>query len=333
MKFSYTPWALAAWMTGALIAAALAPAACQADQKPDKRFTLTVAPVYIFSTNSDANASNPPPPGYVPLGYTHDNPVVDTIRFDYGLDFAITKGWHLYYSHGNAAYQLGRITTIPSTIPGVNYSFVSGSLFDYTDTYGTSYALPQGVGISVSYFSHQRSDATGLCLNQKQCVDPATGIKFANPLSINSHGWDFGANYSFGPDTRIGKLLTVTFDADYYLRPSTPPPGAALGGLPNWVGNTWEFPWSITTKIPVLPDKTVVPTFTYISLPVLYQDSAVPEAYRGIVWGFSKTFSPNVTFSYTNFNLQSCRCIERVPPPDNLRLAWGELKLDLHTSF
>jgi hypothetical protein len=328
MKFPHIP-CIAAWAAALIVTAGLAPCVARADDKPAKRFTITVAPVYIFSTNSDANASAPPPPGTVPVGYTHDNPTVDTLRVDYGLDFAITKSWHVYYNHGNADYQLGRILTLP---PG-NISFVSGALFDYTDTYGTSYALPQGVGISVSYFSHQRSDVTGLCLNQKVCFDPTTGQKFDNPLSINSHGWDFGASYSFGPDTRIGKLLTATFDADYYIRPGTPPPGAALGGLPNWVGNSWEFPYSLTTKVPVLPDKTVIPTFTYINLPVLYQDSAVPEAYRGIVWGVAKVFSPNVTFSYTNFNLQSCRCIPRVPPPDNLRLAWGELKLDLHTSF
>lgn len=328
MRLLHTPSLAATLVSAMLIAgAALVPAAARADDKPDKRLTITVAPVYIFSTNSDANASAPVPPGYTGVGYTHDNPVVDITRVDYGVDFAITKPWHIFYTHGNVGYQLGRIL-----LPG-KVSLVTGSIIDYTDTYGTSYGLKNGVGLSLSYFSHQRSDVTGLCLNQKACVDPMTGSKFANPLSINSHGYDLGASYSFGPATRIGPLFTATVDAAYYLRPSTPPPGAALGGLPSWVGNTWEFPYSLTAKIPVIPDKTFIPTITYISLPVLYQDSAVPEAYRGIVWGFAKVFSPNVTFSYTNFNLQSCRCIERVPPPDNLRLAWGELKLDFHMSI
>jgi hypothetical protein len=319
-----------AWATAALIVVAgLNPCSAQAQGKERvKRFSLYVAPKYTFSTNTDANAAAPVPPGRTPVGYTHDNPTIDTVRIDYGVSFAITPDWKVFYNHGNAAYQLGRILTISPTV-----SFVSGAIYDYTDTYGFSYATPIGVGVSISYFSHQRSDVTGLCLNQKSCNDPVTGKQFANPLSINSHGYDAGLSYDFGPNTRIGKLLTATFDADYYIRPSTPPPGAALGGLGSWVGNTWEFPWSITTKIPVLPDKTFIPTFTYISLPVLYQDSAVPEAYRGIVWGFAKNFGENFTLSYTNFNLQSCRCIARVPPPDNLRLAWGELKLNLHDSF
>lgn len=308
-------------------AAGLLPITTRADDKPDKRFTITVAPVYIFSTNSDANASAPVPPGFTGLGYTHDHPVTDTVQVDYGASFAITKQWNLFYSHSNAAYQLGRIL-----LPG-NVSLVTGSLYDYTDTYGTSYALKDLPAVSLSYFSHQRRDVTGLCLNQKVCNDPVTGSKVDNPLSINSHGYDLGLSYSFGPQTRIGPLLSASVDFDYYIRPSSPPPGAALGGLPNWVGNTWEIPYSLTTKVPVLPDKTFIPTITYISLPVLYQDSAVPEAYRGFVWGVTKVFDPYVTFSYMNFNLKSCTCIARVPPPDNLRLTWGELKLDFHYAF
>jgi hypothetical protein len=66
---------------------------------------------------------------------------------------------------------------------------------------------------------------------------------------------------------------------------------------------------------------------------VLYRDSAVPEDYRGYVWGFSKIINKYMTFSYTNFNLQTCRCVQRVPAPDNLRLAFGIVKLDFHTGL
>jgi hypothetical protein len=46
-----------------------------------------------------------------------------------------------------------------------------------------------------------------------------------------------------------------------------------------------------------------------------------------------KVINKNVTFSYTNLNLQSCRCISRVPAPDNLRLALGIVSLDFHTGL
>lgn len=309
--------------------AAMLPASGRADDKPDKRFTITAAPVYIFATNSDANASAPPPPGTTTaIGYTRDHPVTDTYQLDYGASFAITKPWNVFYSHSNVAYQLGRILTV-----GPNTSFVSGSIYDYTDTYGTSYAFKNLPSISVSYFSHQRRDVTGLCLNQKVCVNPATGVKFDNPLSINSHGWDFGLAYSFLPNSRVGNLLTATVDFDYYIRPGTAPTGAALGGLPKWVGNTWEIPYSLTLRVPVVPDKSFIPSVTYIALPVLYQDSAVPEDYRGFVYGFTKVIDPYVNLSYMNYVLKTCICVARVPPPDNLRLTWGELKLDFHYSF
>lgn len=330
MKIASIPTALA--MALALVffgLAALLPATARADDKPAKRWTITAAPVYIFATNSDANASAPPPPGTTTaIGYTHDHPVTDTYQLDYGASFAITNQWNLFYSHSNAAYQLGRILTL-----GPNTSFVSGSIYDYTDTYGTSLGLKNLPSISISYFSHQRRDVTGLCLNQKVCVNPATGQKFDNPLSINSHGYDLGLAYSFLPNARVGNLLTATVDFDYYIRPSTPPPGAALGGLGSWVGNTWEIPYSLTLRVPVIPDKTFIPSVTYIALPVLYQDSAVPEDYRGFVYGFTKVVDPYVNFSYMNYVLKSCICVARVPPPDNLRLTWGELKLDFHYSF
>lgn len=293
--------------------------------RADDRVTITVAPVYIFNTEGDANA--PSPPGFTGIGYTNDKPLVSTYRFDYGLDVKLDPKTHVYYSHSNAAYQLGRILTLaPKT------SFVSGSIFDYTDTFGVSYAAFKGVGVHVSYFNHQRSDVTGLCLNQKYCAGP-TGAQIANPLSINSHGYELGVSYDFGPPTIVGPLFNAGVNLDYYTRPSTPPAGAALGGLGHWVGSTTEVPYSLTVRLPITSTPSFIPTVTYINLPVLYEDSAVPEAYRGFVWGFTKVIDKYASFSYMNYDLKSCTCIARVPPPDNLRLTWGEMKLDLHVSL
>ncbi len=297
-----------------------------------KRITVNVAPVYLIETNGDSNA--PPPPGYTGIGYTQDHPYADTWRIDYGIDIKLDEKTHLTYSHGNVGYGLGRILTLaPLT------SFVSGALFDYTDTIALSHTIGGGVTAHVTYFSHQRQDVTGLCLNQKYCPNPTTGQQQTNPLSINEMGYTLGATWDFGPTSRIGKIFTVGADIKYLPRPAFPPSAnqagvqPALGGLPGWVGTQTVFPYSITAKIPVLYSTTVIPTITYINLPVLYHDSAVPEEYRGFVWGVTKVFSKNITFSYTNFNLQSCRCVARVPPPDNLRLAFGVLKLDFHTQL
>lgn len=294
-----------------------------------KRFTISVAPVYIFSTNSDANASAPPPDSLKPLGHTTDNPIVDIWRVDYGLTYKISPKFTLALSHGNVGYQLGRILTL-----GPGLSFTSGAIFDYTDTAALSYAVGNGLAVHGTYFSHQRQDVTGICLNQKSCPNSVTGVQQPNPLSIDEVGYTLGFTYDFGPNTKVGKLLTAGFDAKYLPRPAGPPsPGASLDSLGHWVGSTTVYPWSMTIRLPITGSSSFIPTFTYIDLPVLYHDSAVPEAYRGVIYGFAKVVSQNLTVSFTYFNIQTCRCIPRVPTPDNLRLEWGMLKFDFHTQL
>jgi hypothetical protein len=305
------------------------------DNKKDPKLTLTVAPVLLLSTNSDANAAAPPPPGLTCLGCTKDHPTINDWQVDYGVSYKISPKFSLSYSHGNVGYQLGRILTIA---PGV--SFVSGALFDYTNTAALGYSVGHGIGVHVTWFDHERQDVTGLCLNQKVCPDPLTGAKVSNTLSISEHGYTAGFSYDFGfPHAEDGPLFDVSFDAKYLPRPSTPPSPNVIGLAPSedslghWVGSTTVYPWSVTAKIPVPNSPKLIPSITYIQLPVLYHDSAVPEAYRGIIFGVAAVITPNLTWSYTNFNLQTCRCIPRVPPPDNLRLAFGIMRLDFHVSL
>jgi hypothetical protein len=293
-----------------------------------QRWTITVAPVWLLGTNGDANAIPPPPPGLAGIGFTHHQPIVNALRVDYGVDFAFADNLHLNAYHGNVGYQLGRIlTAVPNT------AFVTGAMFDYTDTIALKYRVRNGLILQATYFDHQRSVVTGQCLNQKKCIDAAGG-ELANPLSIDEHGYTFGFNVDFGPKFRVGSLFNATGDIKYIPRPAIPSsPAVALDSLPGYRGTQTLYPWSATIRIPISPSPTLVPTFGYASIPVLYRDSAVPEAYRGIIIGVSKAFSKNITFSYTNFNLQTCRCIPRVPAPDNLRLAFGVMKLDLHTQL
>ncbi len=291
-----------------------------------QRITISIAPVYLFSTGGDDNA--PPFPGQKGIGYTNDNATVGSIRVDFGADFKLDPKTHLTFSHNNVGYQLGRILTAAP-----NSALVTGSLYDYTNTVALSYAIGHGLGVHASYFDHQRSFVTGLCLNQKYCYDTTVQHEVNNPLSVDEHGYTLGGTYDFGPMTKIGSLLSASFDAKFVPRPSTPAPGVALGGLGAYVGSQTLFPYSLTLKLPLTNSTTFSPFINYTNLPVLYRDSAVPEEYRGIVFGFSKVINKNVTLSYTNLNLQSCRCVARVPPPDNLRLAFGILKLDFHTGL
>lgn len=293
------------------------------------RITINVAPVYLFGSNGDLNA--PPPPGTTGIGYNPGNhPIPSTFNVDYGIDFKIDPKTHLALAHGNVDYGLGRILTVAP-----NTSFVSGSLYDYTDSITLIRSVGAATSLHASYFNHQRRDVTGLCLNQESCVDAAGGVK-SNPLSIDEMGYTFGFSVDFGPKTIIGPLFTATGDLKYWPRPATPnlpPPAVALGGLPGYRGTQVWYPYSMTMKVPFFKTATFIPFINYTHLPVLYRDSAVPEDYRGYVWGFSKIINKYVTFSYTNLNLQTCRCVQRVPAPDNLRLAFGVVKLDFHTGL
>lgn len=342
--------ARAATLTWALsvILSTTVPAAADGNIK-DPRFTVYVAPVWEMSTGGDENAP-PPNPTYVPVGYSKNQQTVDTLRVDYGMSWKIDSKLTFSYDHSNVGYALGRILTL-TTSTGQPISFVSNSIYDYTDTIQLAYATGADVNVFVNWFNHQRSDVVGECLNQKQCPSlgpslaapnaPPAGQLVGNSLSINSHGYSAGFAYTVPYKYNGQNLLSVSAELQYYLRPANPPAAnpvtgtaspAVTGGVP-WIGSTVQFPYSVTLNIPLIPDKTLTPFINYTNLPVLYEDSAVPEAYRGMLWGVSKSFGKYVTLSYTNFNLQSCRCIERVPAPDNLRLAFGILKLGFSYSF
>ncbi|GAC1521321.1 MAG: hypothetical protein NVS2B3_17610 [Vulcanimicrobiaceae bacterium] len=305
-----------------------------------KRFTLNFAPGYFFASGGD-DAPARLGDRTTHLFYNTPRRNADIIRFDYGAAFAIDPKTSLSFSHGNVAYQLGRILIGSAT------ELSSGEIVDYTDTYALNHSLGHGLGIHATYFNHQRSSASqqtnpALCLNQKRCTDPVTGAQFNNPNSIDEHGYTFGAAYDFGPTSKIGKVFSAAIDAKYVPRPSSPVnpapgrPGTLATALQpdgSYRGSQVLYPYSFTVKLPITNSSTFIPFVNYTNLPVLYRDSSVPEAYRGIVFGFVKVINKNATLSYTNLNLQTCRCIPRVPPPDNLRLAFGILKLDFHTQL
>jgi hypothetical protein len=298
-----------------------------------ERFTVSASPNFQVSTVGDQAAG--PPPGFSKLGYTNDNTNPQVLLLDYGLDFRIDKVLHLFYSHSNFDYALGRILTVAPHL-----SLTTGILADRQDTIGLQRGFGHGLDGQIYYFNKVRQDVSGLCLNQATCTSAQLGgtqggLVTGNPSSIDAHGYGAHGDYSFGPNTQIGKPFTLGVDAQYIPRPSFPPTGEApnLGGLGKYVGSQWLFPYSITAKIPLFPSPTVIPLVQYERASVLYRAEATPEVYNVIAAGIVKVINKNATLSILNVHLNGCKCSDTVPPPDNVRISVLEVKLDLHTGL
>ena len=125
-------FALAALQSGAAQAQDKKPET-QSAKKKTPRLTVTISPTWIFSTSGDVDS--PPAPGWKGIGYTNDNPIVDTARVDWAVDYLFAPKWHVYANENYYAYQLSRITTLaPKT------AFVSGSILDTWQNFGVSTA-------------------------------------------------------------------------------------------------------------------------------------------------------------------------------------------------
>ena len=293
-----------------------------------KRFTLDIGPNFQMSTTGDANAA--PPPGQGGIGYTNDHPIPNTLQLDYGIDFKVDPKTHLYYTHSNLDFAIGRVLTVA---PG--NALVSGLIADYTNTAGINRDFGNGIQGRAYYYNHVRQDVTGLCLNQENCPVPPNGSETGDPSSIDEHGYGIGASYNFGPKTRIGSLFTAGIDAKYVPRSDTPPTPCtpSCEGIDHYVGSQVMLPYSLTMKLPVLPSHTVIPFVGYERADVLFRNETTPEMYNVTNFGLVKVINKNLLLTIVNLNFAGCRCTDTVPPPDNVRFAQLLVKLDIKTGL
>jgi hypothetical protein len=285
-----------------------------------KRFTLDVGPAFDASTTGDANS--PPPAPLFGVGYTQDHPIANALVLNYGLDFKIDARTHLYANHDVFDFSIGRILT---AVPGG--AIVFGTFYDRTDTIGINHSFGHGLLGKIYYFDHERPDVTGLCNNQLACPN-AAGRSVSNPDSIDEHGYGGGLSYNVGPETRIGNLFTLGVDAKYVPRPSVGPHGFALNGLGAYTGSGWEFPYSISMKLPIVPSHTFIPFIGYERATVLFRAESSEEMYNQTNFGIVKVFNKNLLMSLVDVNFSECRCSDTVPPPDNVRFSEILLKFD-----
>jgi len=278
-----------------------------------KHVTFDVSPTFFGGATTDAQA--PAPVGTFPLGYTQDHPTTNDWRVNYGLNVQLNRRTSLYYNHANFDFELGRIL-----LPGV--SLVSGDVTDRTDTIGLNYAATRFLSTRVYFFDHERTDVTGLCLNQTVC---GGGVR--NPAAIDEHGYAAGGTWSFGPRSLIGPIFSIGADAKYVPRSLPGPPGAALDGLGSYTGSQFEFPYSFTVKVPTHHDPSLIWVAGYERATALFRAESSIEQYNVTQFGVVKVLSPRFTVSAFDLNFKGCRCADTVAPPDNVRFAGIVLSL------
>ncbi|HTU69953.1 MAG TPA: hypothetical protein VMF11_06490 [Candidatus Baltobacteraceae bacterium] len=330
----------------------------------DNRWEIDIAPAYFLNGTGDANAA--PPPGYIPI-YNNPNPqITNNWRVDYGVTYHMNKKWTLAYTHSNLDFSIGRVLSLgnyaygkcsPATFTCL--SLISGDIDDRTDQGTLTYAAGHGLSVDGYYSSHERTNVQALCLNQMNCPGP-TGTELSNPSSINSNDWGVGVAYEFGPHTMFEPpMFKATFDVDYYPRPNNPVPcpGSAgnpgvtvggvttytpgyqpacnSGGINGYVGSQTVYPYGLT-MFP-FADTHMVPGFIpfigYSSAPVIFHAENTPEVYNITVFGLVKVLPHGLTLSYTYLKLQGRYSADTVPPPDVIRFAVSELKLNYALHF
>jgi len=288
-----------------------------------KRFTIDIAPSWNIATNGDAYAQ--PPPGRIAFGYnpTNDPPITNDLLLDYGLNFRIDKKSSFSYTHSSFDLTFGRVLSIPGI------SLINKDV-DRTDTLAINHTFGGGLSGTLYYFDHNRQDVPGSCNNQISCALGPNGTNVANPLSIDEHGYGVHGAYNFGPETRIGPLFTAGVDAKYIPRPDVGPKGFALDGLGAYTGSQFIFPYSIQMKLPLIPDRSLIPFIGYERAIELFRGESTAEMYNQVNYGIVKVINRDLVLSLVNVNFVECTCSDTVPPPDNIRFSNVILKLDYH---
>lgn len=312
----------------ATIAAALGNARPVSAGDVIERFTVDVAPTYMVTGSGDATA--PPPPRRIGIGYTKDHPSVDAIVLDYGLSYRLDSATQLYYAHTVFDTATGRILTIPPRV-----SFVSGNVSDRVDTIGILRTNRSGLNVRAFYFNHVRMGLTGYCVNQQYCTSPA-GEKYFNPQTVDEHGYDVGLSYGVGPRTVLGRMLTFAGDVKYVPRSADGPrnpdgsPAYSLNGLGAYPGSKFLFPYSVQLKLPFSKTRTFVPIIGYARNASLYRAESSQQLKTVITYGLAKVLSRDLVLSVIDYGEFGCRCTSSVPTPDNIRYNVVAVKLDYH---
>jgi hypothetical protein len=268
-----------------------------------KSISVSVIPSLYFNTGSDLN----------PVHGATDKLSITSLGFRFGYD--LTNRLTAYWNRG-----------VPESLNGRYYNAAHVAVYgvigdDLNDSYGLSYALTKELSVDGGYTRRWR-------INYPAAGDPT------NPNPAFYSGAYLAASWRFGPNSRVGRLLTVyatATDIDHQLN------AAAHAALPNHgLGITtpgWEVTCTscgVTVRFPVFGQTAIVPRVNY-QYSANYANSSVYPPYANIIeWGADVILASFVTLGVTVRNYQSHEIGFPYPTPQDQHYTYFLISANFH---
>jgi len=264
---------------------------------PQGRFTWQITPMQTYFTGSNLNTKQ------------------------YGT-VANRLAWQLAYSFMPRTSVYWNRTPNDSFQEMVNGAKNSPAL-DLIDEIGMSYRLERNWTIGVESYRRWR-----------QCCPGAGDPTNANPAWES--GWSVITNYAAGPNTIIGKPLSITYQGIEFNHPYTNAPAIASGvkliGVSN-EGTKYTSSETVLLRIPVYHQRKFVPFVNYQVLPTYFYSQVEPLYSNAVNYGANIVGSKLVTYTFSIRNLNERQEGYTFPSPNVQHYTWLIVAANFHGSL
>jgi hypothetical protein len=192
---------------------------------------------------------------------------------------------------------------------------------DLIDEIGASYRLTRNWTVAAESYRRWR-----------QCCPGAGDPHNANPAI--ARGWSIITSAGFGPNTIIGKPLSITYQGTEFkhdftnLAAQTPTAFSETGTLNE--GTKWTSATTVALRIPVYHQRKVVPFVNVQELPTYFESQVEPLYSNVINYGLNVVGSPLVTYTFSVRNLNERQEGYTFPAPNVQHYSWFILAANFH---
>lgn len=273
---------------------------------PQGRFSWQITPMQTYFTGSNINISHTLPNG-------KPNPTAASTVYS-------RLGWQLGYDVAPRTTIYWNRTPNDSIQENVGTT-LNNPAIDLIDEIGASYRLERYWNVSAEYYRRWR-----------QCC-PGTGDPTnKNPAVAN--GWSVISSWSVGPNTIIGKPLTVTYQGTEFKHQYTNAAAATatafkMTGTLN-EGTKWTSAETVALRIPVYHQRKAVPFVSFQVLPTYFYSQVEPIYSNALNYGVNVVGSPLVSYTFSIRNLNEHQQGYTFPSPNVQHYSWLIVAANFH---